>query len=523
MSSPVAFVSDPSAAAPIADGGSSAVPVAAAPSRCPFHALWAAPSRAVRRNGPLGFLRAVVDLAWREIQMLHPRAAAMPPDDGQPQAPPFALVGPQRWPVIGIYHRLKAIITDPVGNVLDLHRVYGDVFTIRIPFNFDLTYLVGREAYDFVTALDAETARMGPVMYKVPTVGAWYPRSEATHENLQELLLVGRSFMARHATGRANVDRLPGVVRAVLDRRLPAWDGEVDLSRELVAALHEIAARGAVGDELWDAIGAEVAPLLRTIVDGIDIPRAALAVTPLKRTMPEWKATFALKRILDGVVAEHRATGRFDFVGRLAELEVGGRPIDDRDLSWMLMYVLWNCFAYTGSYGFWAWVDLLDHPEVRAEAERLAGPARERLLQDALTETIRLHPVASLVRSPARELAFEHRGRRWILPAGGYIGVVPWALTRDPARHADADAYDPLRYRRGEPQPPAFGRGDFGCVARTYVRAMIAATFGELLDRVDMEIRGPIPERRSRVHLTYAGVPVRATVRPRADEARRTA
>lgn len=481
--------------------------------RCPVHALWAAPSRRDPRRTVISWIRALGDLLWREVQMLHPRAGDPAVDDGHPHAPPFALVGPQRWPILGIYHRLKAVITDPVGMVLKAHSAYGDVFTVRIPFHFDLTYLTTADAFEFVTRLEAETARMGPVMHKVPTVGSWYPRTDMSHERLQALMLVAREFQARHSCGAAHIAALPELTRRMVRKHLPRWGEEVDLSQGLVALFHEVAARGSAGDQLWDEIGEEAGPLLRTIVNGIDIPRAAIAVTPLKRLMPEWAATRRLQELLDAVVADHRRTGRFELLREMEALRVEGRPLDDADLSWMLMYTLWNGYAYTGSYGFWSWADVLSNEEVREEALRLQGAARRRFLQSCLVETIRLHPVASLVRSPARDVEYQHEGRTWKLAAGGYIGVVPWVMCHDGAVYAEPDRYDPFRYQRGEPAPAVFGRGDFGCVARQFVKVMVSEVQSELLDQASFELLDEVPARRSRVHLTYAGVPLRARVR----------
>jgi hypothetical protein len=75
-------------------------------------------------------------------------------------------------PLFGLWPRLEAIVTDPVGLVAACHARYGDIFTIRIPFNsFDLTYLMDREGYELVLGLPADQGRMGKVMMNVPTVG----------------------------------------------------------------------------------------------------------------------------------------------------------------------------------------------------------------------------------------------------------------------------------------------------------------------------------------------------------------
>ena len=60
----------------------------------------------------------------------------------RPHRVPTALVGRQRLPLVGIAFRLWDIVMDPTGLVERCRAEMGDLFTIRIPFQFDLTYWV---------------------------------------------------------------------------------------------------------------------------------------------------------------------------------------------------------------------------------------------------------------------------------------------------------------------------------------------------------------------------------------------
>jgi hypothetical protein len=81
-----------------------------------------------------------------------------------------------------------------------------------------------------------------------------------------------------------------------------------------------------------------------------------------------------------------------------------------------------------------------------------------------LAETIRLHPVFSLVRHSSEPLTYEHKGRRWRIPAGGYVGYCrTWSSgirtgSTGPTSTTRTGASDAAR-------AASFGRGALGCVA----------------------------------------------------------
>ena len=433
-----------------------------------------------------------------------------------PPHPPFALVGRQRWPLLGIYYRLKAIITDPTGMVVDYQRAYGDLFTVRIPFNFDLTYVLSRDGYRFVMDLPADTAPMGPVMSNVPTVGFWYGREATDTDSLQALLLAGRAFIRDSLLTPERTRGLADQVRRTSARHMEGWGETVDLSQALVNLLFDCSGRGVLGESLWDRIGPEITPLYRDIVNGIDIVHTTLAVTPLKYLLPEYRSTMKLRRVLDAVVAEHRRVSLDPVLDAMAAIKIDGQPLSDKDLSWMLMYTIWNALIYPGTYGFWAAVDTLSTGPMMRALE-VAGPERrQRLLTTGLLETMRLNPVASLVRAPPRAVRYEHNGELFTIPPNGYFGVFPYHLCHDPGTYEAPDLYDPFRYQRGEPIPPVFGRGAFGCVAQRFVKTVLVGVQEQMLDRFNIEIFDAIPSRISRVHLTYPSKPLRARLRPAA-------
>ncbi|NUS43353.1 MAG: cytochrome P450 [Mycobacteriaceae bacterium] len=420
-------------------------------------------------------------------------------------APPLALDGLDRIPVLGVITRFRDIITRPVGLVEDSAQRYGDVFTIRIPTRFDLTYLLGREAYDTVLGLPAEHAAMGPVFGNVPTVGFWFPRRKKDHDSLQELVLTGKRVIAALLGGRG-VTALPETIHAVVAKHTAQWPEEVDLSRVVYPAIYEICGRYFAGDRMWDRYGADLVPALRAIADGIDIPRATLAVTPYRLLMPEYRATRKLTEVLRRARREFPESPLFEAV-RAAD-------VHPEDADWMAMYVLWNAMTYPGSYGLWTLVDILDTPQVRAAVA--AAPNRFDYLSWCMWESIRLSPISSLVRALQKPLTYEHGGKHYYLPEGSVVGVAPALLNRDPEIWPEPDSYLPERFRdTPQPRRALFGAGAFGCVAADFTRKLIVGFCDELLSTTHIELTAAPPQRRCRVHLTYPANPTPATATPR--------
>lgn len=428
-------------------------------------------------------------------------------------APPLAVMPGERVPVLGMLRRYRAIVNDPTGTAERCRERHDGPFTLRIPFFFDLTYLPGRAGMRLLSDLDPEIARMGPVMKRVPTVGYWFTRSDDGEAHLQALLIAARRFMG----DRLRADRLaevPRVVDEVMAAHTSRWIGQrVDLADVVVRAIYEASLRCMIGDRLTARLIGEVGPLLRTIANGIDIPRTTRSTLPLSRWSPECRATRKLERALRRVVAEHDETGRFPFIDALRGVDLDGSSLPEADVPWLLMYVMWNAVTYPGSYGLWSYLDIASRPEVLGRARARVD---HRPLERCFLETVRLHPVSSLVRETTAPVHFQHEGTHYEIPPGGYIGTNTWALNRDPKKHRDPDAYLPLRYERGEPLPHAFGRGAFGCVAGKYSKLLISRVLGHLVDHLELSLDEPLPARRCRVHLTYPRGPIFAHVAGRA-------
>ncbi|MET8428786.1 cytochrome P450 [Nocardia sp. NPDC004860] len=424
---------------------------------------------------------------------------------------PLAFHGPDALPVVGIASRLWRTIFDPIGLVREAAAHSGDrPWTIRIPGQFDLTYLPGQDGYDTLMGLSASDAGMGSVFSRVPVIGMWYPRHGRIddHDSLQELVLMGRRIMAQMLSPD-RVAGLPALIETVMRDRMRQWGTSVDLAEVLYQAVYEISIRFFAGEKFWSRFGEELIPVLRAIADGIDIPRAALAVTPARFAMREYRAS---RRLVGILRRAHREIGDADSP-LFAAIHAAGVHRDN--CSWMTMYVLWNATAYPGSYSLWTLVDAVT--DARTSEALAATDQRTTLLSWCMWETIRLNPISSLVRSLSEPLEYSHDGHRYYLPAGTLAGVAPWLLNRDSETWDRPNDYLPERFS-GVARPRLFGAGPFSCVAAEYSRVLITGVCDAILTAREISFPGPIPARRCRVHLTYPSGPVVAELPVRAQK-----
>jgi len=406
---------------------------------------------------------------------------------------------------------MHGLMTDPIGLIETLRRRHGDLFTLRVPGELTppITFLTTREGYATVLGLDPSVGRNGPIIDRVPALARWTPRSDDSPEHLQHLLLTGRRFLAARLRERTPAETEQQVRRS-LQPHLDGLHGTVDLAEVLVTAIHDSSARLVLGDALWEALGTDVLQLVRTIVDAVDAARAATALTPAGRLLAECRATRRLgDRLLQ--LAASADVADHPFLRSLRE-HTGGLPVEDT--AWMMFFAIWNACLYTGTYGLWATLDLLDHPDALAEV-RHPSPERRDLLVGGIVETMRKNPISWQLRSLSRPVEVTCDGRAYRVPAGHFLSVYSHGLNRDAAVYPEPLAWRPRRYLDGAPPPLLFGTGPFSCVAQFWVKRLLVTIQEALLDTADLRLQGPLPPRMSRVHLLYPSEAVMVEVRPK--------
>ncbi|GGU43604.1 cytochrome P450 [Lentzea flava] len=430
--------------------------------------------------------------------------------------PPLAAAGLDGVPGIGLLARLHSLITDPIGLIERNARVHGDMFTLRAPMIYDITFLLDRDAYAMVMNLPADHAAIGPVLSRVPTVGYWFPRSRRDPESLQQLVVAGRRLMAEMLP-QHKVRTLPNRITGITTRHMSEWGPTTDMTEVLHLVVYEVVGRYFMGDTIWTAIGDELSRLYRTIADGVDVMRAALSITPLHQFMPEYRATTQLFQLLRSELSGFRSADS-PLLGAIDRLRIDGEPLDEADILWMFMYVLWNAMAYPGTYAYWSLVDVLTTPGVRNRVTELDDrAARQEVLGRCVLETIRLNPVSTLVRYLYKPLEFTRNGTIYHIPAGQAVGVFPRGLNRDQRYVPDApESYDPDRFVRVPAlRTTSFGRGPFGCIAQDFSKIVLSSVLNDVLTRFDIVLLDQPANRRCRVHQNYPDTPLTVRLMPR--------
>ena len=101
----------------------------------------------------------------------------------------------------------------------------------------------------------------------------------------------------------------------------------------------------------------------------------------------------------------------------------------------------------------WAWILLMQHPDIYAEWQHIldTDPSRAAELTKALfDETLRLYPSAWLL--GRRALADDHVGGIAI-PAGAAVTISPFLLHRHPQFWDDPETFRPQRFLTGGARP----------------------------------------------------------------------
>src|SRR5690606_30694823 len=157
------------------------------------------------------------------------------------------------------------IIVAPTQMVLDHQKRHGDVFTVRGPFKFDLTYLLTKTGYSTLMGLDPAEGMIGHVFLNVPSVGRGFSRSDTSGDYCQTLILASKAFLASEILAKPRLDALPDIIEAAADDHIRRWGSEIDLTTDLISFIYDASARACVGEALWARIGTAAKPLLRDI------------------------------------------------------------------------------------------------------------------------------------------------------------------------------------------------------------------------------------------------------------------
>lgn len=173
------------------------------------------------------------------------------------------------------------------------------------------------------------------------------------------------------------------------------------------------------------------------------------------------------------MIAERRIRPRDDLVGSLVHaLDSGTSGIDEQELIDNLLVLVNASFVTTMNL-------LTNGLELLLAEPRLIEALRDDpgLASDYVEEILRHQSSVQLISRKAStdlELAGEP------IAEGSLVLILPGAANRDPAKHPDADTFDP---GRDDLQHLSFGAGPFYCVGAALARMEGRAAFGQLFRR----------------------------------------
>ena len=271
-----------------------------------------------------------------------------------------------------------------------------------------------------------------------------------------------------------NVNGFDGTINRLTSSLMSQWDARAGdeiiwIDREMSRLTFQIVGATLFGGDIERHAG-EIAE----IQDVVNMrPQEMRALMTLYSWIPtpynlKWKrATRRLDRIVYGMIAVRRRAGTGggggDILDRLlnARDEETGEGIDETQVRDEIVTLMLAGHETSANALAWTLYLLATHPEVEARltedlAARLNGaPAtaadlpRIPYLKEIVQESMRIYPpVWAYARRSEQEEEFDG----CVLPANGYVAVVPYALHRHPEFWPDAERFDPDRFQPNRSQ-----------------------------------------------------------------------
>ena len=185
-----------------------------------------------------------------------------------------------------------------------------------------------------------------------------------------------------------------------------------------------------------------------------------------------------LTRFLADEIAERRARPADDLITALAEAEVDGERLTDREVMLTTtMFVVAGVESLSSFMSIFA-LNLADHEDARA---RIA--ADPELTPQAIEESLRFNTSAQRFKRTATKTVNLHGH---VIKPGEAVVLAYGSANRDERKFPDADTFDIDRNPRGH---LGFGTGKHFCIGNGFARMVTAIAINRLLARIpDFEL-----------------------------------
>ena len=283
---------------------------------------------------------------------------------------------------------------------------------------------------------------------------------------VRQRALMQLMFSHRNVNGfDETINRLTSSLMHRWDAR--AGDEVVWLDRDLSELTFAIVGATLFGSDIERHAG-EVAEVLDVVNLAAHDPRALMTLLPWIPTpynLKVGRTKRRLDRIVHALIAARRraGTGGGDILDLLlgAEDKETGEPIDETQIRDEVVTLMLAGHETSANALAWTLYLLATDPEVEArlveelDAHLGGGPATAAdlpsvpYLKQVVQESMRIYPPAwGYSRRAEREV--EIGG--YLLPAGAYVAVVPYALHRHPEFWTDPERFDPDRFHPNRAQ-----------------------------------------------------------------------
>ena len=375
-----------------------------------------------------------------------------------------------------------------------LHRHYGDTFTLRlIPDGRPIVIFTRPEAIKEVFAGDPEVfhagkgnAILGPIMGEHSLLLV----DGAEHKRARKLLMPAFSSRAL----QDYQDLVTGVAKAEIGSWQP---GRPFRSLDRMNALTlEVILRVVFGVTDEGRL-ARLRPLVNATVDVSPTVLLGWGVPRLQK-YGVWRRTvetsYALDRLVYAEIAERRASPdlahRTDVLSQLIRADDGGDRLSDSELRDQLVTLLLAGHETTATALAWALYEVGRDPIQRARAREAAAAGDDAWLEAVAKESMRLHPVISMV---VRTLMRPARVAGIDLPRGATVAASILVSHARPDSHPEPEEFRPERFVGQSPAPNTwipFGGGVRRCIGAGFSLMEAVAVLREVFTTYDVEAVG---------------------------------